>query len=71
MGIKSGTYKQKVLREPVPEHPAKLYCVNLDKIIIEIFCIPKDKKQPSDFIPSDEEEEEYELEKQHYIICSK
>jgi hypothetical protein len=37
MGIKPGTYKQKVLREPVPEHPAKLYCVNLDKIVIKIF----------------------------------
>ena len=47
MGIKPGTYKQKVLREPVPEHPAKLYCVNLDKIVIKIFCIPKAEKRKS------------------------
>ena len=66
MGIKPGTYKQKVLREPVPEHPAKLYCVNLDKIVIKIFCIPKAEKRPPDFIPRDEDEE-YELEKEHNI----
>ena len=66
MGIKPGTYKQKIIREPVPEYPAKLYCVNLDKIVIKIFCIPKAEKRPPDFIPRDEDEE-YELEKEHNI----
>ena len=37
MAINPGIYKQKVLRETVPEYPAKLYCVNLDKIVIKIF----------------------------------
>ena len=66
MGIKPEIYKQKILREPVPEHPAKLYCVNLDKIVIKVFCIPKAEKRPPDFIPRDEDEE-YELEKEHNI----
>ena len=64
--IQPGIYKPKVLREPVPEYPAKLYCVNLDKIVIKIFCIPKAEKRPPDFIPIDEDEE-YELEKEHNI----
>ena len=66
MGIRPGTYKQKILREPVPEYPGKLYCVNLDKIVLKIFCIPKAEKRPPDFIPRDEDEE-YELEKEHNI----
>ena len=64
--VQPGIYKPKVLREPVPEYPAKLYCVNLDKIVIKIFCIPKAEKRPPDFIPIDEDEE-YELEKEHNI----
>ena len=66
MGIRPGTYKQKILREPVPEYPAKLFCVNLDRIVLKIFCIPKAEKRPPDFIPRDEDEE-YELEKEHNI----
>ena len=66
LGVRPGTYKQKILREPVPEYPAKLYCVNLDKIVLKIFCIPKAEKRPPDFIPRDEDEE-YELEKEHNI----
>ena len=58
--------KKKILREPVPEYPAKLFSVNLDKIVIKIFCIPKAEKRPPDFIPRDEDEE-YELEKEHNI----
>ena len=65
-GIKPGSYKQKILREPVPEYPAKLYCVNLNKIVLKIFCIPKAEPRPPDFIPRDEDEE-YELEKEHNI----
>ena len=66
MAINPGIYKQKVLREPVPEYLAKLYCVNLDKIVIKIFWIPKAEKRPPYFIPRDEDEE-YELEKEHNI----
>ena len=66
MGIKPDAFKKKILREPVPEYPAKLYCVNLDKIVIKIFCIPKAEKRSPDFIPRDEDEE-YELEKEHNI----
>ena len=66
MGVRPGNYKQKILREPVPEYPAKLYCVNLDRIVLKIFCIPKAEKRPPDFIPRDEDEE-YELEKEHNI----
>ena len=57
---------KKIIREPVPEHPAKLYCINLNKIIIKIFCIPKAEKRGADFIPRDDDEE-YELEKDHNI----
>ena len=57
---------KKIFRFPVPEYPAKLYCVNFNKIVIKIFCIPKAEKQPSDFIPRDDDEE-YELEKEHNI----
>ena len=64
----AANYQKKILREPVPEYPAKLYCVNMNKIVIKIFCIPKAEKRPPDFIPRDEDEE-YELEKEHNIIC--
>ena len=57
---------KKTFRPPVPEYPAKLYCINLNKVVIKIFCIPKAEKQPSDFIPRDDDEE-YELEKEHNI----
>ena len=53
-------------REPVPEYPAKLYNINLNKIVIKIICIPKAEKLPPDFIPRDDDEE-YELEKAHNI----
>ena len=56
----------KIFRPPVPEYPAKLYCVNLNKIVIKIFCIPKAEKRPSDFIPRDEDED-LMLEKEHNI----
>ena len=36
IGIKPGIYKQKILREPVPEYPGKLFCVDLDKIVLKI-----------------------------------
>ena len=66
MQLKPGIYKQKIIREPVPEYPAKLFCVDLDKIILKIFYIPKAEKRPSDYTPIDEDEE-YELEKEHNI----
>ena len=66
IGIKPGIYKQKILREPVPEYPGKLFCVDLDKIVLKIFYIPKGEKRPPDYAPIDEDEE-YELEKEHNI----
>ncbi len=66
IGTISGNYQKKILREPVPEYPAKLYCVDMNKVVIKIFCIPKAEKRPPDFIPRDEDEE-YELEKEHNI----
>ena len=57
---------KKIFRPPVPENPAKLYCINLDKIVIKIYCIPKADKQDSDLIPR-EDEEGYGLEKEHNI----
>ena len=62
----SSVNKKKNFRDPVPEYPGKLYCVNLNKIVIKIFCIPKAEKLPPDFIPRDDDEE-YELEKEHNI----
>jgi DNA repair exonuclease SbcCD nuclease subunit len=64
IGTISGNHQKKILREPVPEYPAKLYCVDMNKVVIKIFCIPKAEKRPPDFIPRDEDEE-YELEKEH------
>ena len=58
--------RRKIFREPVPEYPAKLFCIYLNKIVVKIFCIPKAEKRPSDFIPRDDDEE-YELEKEHNI----
>ena len=57
---------KKSIREPVPEYPAKLYNINLNKIVIKIICIPKAEKLPPDFVPRDDDEE-YELEKVHNI----
>ena len=57
---------RKIFREPIPEFPAKLYCINLNKIAIKIFCVPKAEKLQPDFIPKDDDEE-YELEKEHNI----
>ena len=62
----SSLHKKKTFREPVPEYPAKLYSVNLNKIVIKMFCIPKAEKLQTDFIPRDDDEE-YELEKEHNI----
>ena len=62
----SSLKSNKIFRPPVPEYPAKLYCVNLNKIVIKIFCIPKAEKRPSDFIPRDEDED-FVLEKEHNI----
>ena len=62
----SSVNRMKNFRDPVPEFPGKLYCVNLNKIVIKIFCIPKAEKLPPDFIPRDDDEE-YELEKEHNI----
>ena len=62
----SSINSKKIFRPPVPEYPAKLYCVNLNKIVIKIFCIPKAEKRPYDFIPRDDDEE-YVLEKEHNI----
>lgn len=59
-----GSFNQKKYRQPVPEYPAKLYCVNVDKIVIKLFCIPKAERRPLDFIPQDDDEE-YGLEKEH------
>ena len=58
--------KKKIFREPVPEYPAKLYSINLNKIVIKIFCIAKAEKMPNDMIPRDDDEE-YELEKEHNL----
>ena len=66
IGVISSLNKNNIIREPVPEYPAKLYCVSLDKIVIKLFCIPKAEKRPFDFIPRDEDEE-YNLEKEHNI----
>ena len=38
-----------------------------NRIVLKIFCIPKAEKRPPDFIPRDEDEE-YELEKEHNIF---
>ena len=57
---------KKIFRPPVPEYPAKLYCVNLNKIVIKIFCIPSGEKMPYDYIPRDDNEE-YGFEKEHHI----
>lgn len=59
-----GSANQKIYRQPVPEYPAKLYCVNVNKIVIKLFCIPKAEKIPFDYIPQDDDEE-YGLEKEH------
>ena len=59
-----GSFNQKIYRQPVPEYPAKLYCVNVNKIVIKLFCITKAEKRPFDYIPQDDDEE-YGLEKEH------
>ena len=61
-----GSSNQKIYRQPVPEYPAKLYCVNVNKIVIKLFCIPKAEKIPFDYIPQDDDEE-YGLEKEHNL----
>ena len=63
----SSLKSKKIFRPPVPEYPAKLYCVNLNKIIIKLFYIPTAEKMPSsDYIPRDDDED-FVLEKEHNI----
>ena len=62
----SSLNRNKIIRPPVPEYPAKLYCISLNKIVIKIFCIPKAEKLPYDLIPRDDNEE-YGLQKEYKI----
>jgi len=62
----SSLNRNKIFRPPVPEYPAKLYCISLNKIVIKIFCIPKAEKLPYDLIPRDDNEE-YGLQKEYKI----
>ena len=60
-------YKKKPIRPPIPEYPAMLYNIGHSKLIIKIYYIPPAEELPNDFMPRDDEDSEYELEKEHKI----